>query len=39
MHTNGDTPPARSTKPGGVDIKLGAANGNGDAHDKEFTSY
>ena len=39
VHTNGNTPPPRGAKPAGVDIKLGATNGNGDAHDKEFTSY
>jgi methyl-accepting chemotaxis protein len=39
IHTNGTTPPPRGIKPGGVDIKLGGTNGNGDAHDKEFTSY
>jgi methyl-accepting chemotaxis protein len=35
----GLTPPPRGIKPGGVDIVLGGANGHGDAHDKEFTSY
>jgi methyl-accepting chemotaxis protein len=38
-HTNGATPPPRGIKPAGVDIKLGATNGNGDPQDKEFTSY
>jgi methyl-accepting chemotaxis protein len=36
--TANGTPP-RGVKPGGVEIKLGGTNGNGDAHDKEFTSY
>ena len=37
--SNGTTPPPRGVKPAGVEIKLGGTNGNGDAHDKEFTSY
>jgi methyl-accepting chemotaxis protein len=31
--------PPRGLKPGGVEIVLGGANGKGDAHDKEFTTF